>query len=507
MAASMNLQLNPAKCMTVHISGKQPVGVRETQFHIGPHLIPYLKEFDSFDYLGKPIGFNLLANDTTIQKAIEMGAKLLSSMLAPWQRIDAIKTFVFPSLNFAMRINSCSKGDWQKLDDALRPLIKRTLYLPQNASNDYLYASTNKGCCGIPLAAETSDVAKVDGTFRLLTSRDGIVSDMAREAVTRTVSKRLRSTPMTADIEAYLSGNYNGAFQVTTNELRNIWTVARKASRRLGVSWDLHQDDPIITLGTQSMTSRWRTRIMRTVRKQKDDESAQRLIDLPNQGKVSECVALDRSSTHFIRSGQYTRFCDWRFIHRARLNLLPVNGARVWAGGDKRCRRCGHSNETLPHVLCHCMRQSQALTDRHNKVVQRIKTAAQTRFTVISENKPVGESGLRPDLVLAKGEEAIIIDITCPFDNRKVAFEDARRAKEEKYKPVQEHLKRRYQKVSIEVVVVGALRSWDPANDRLLKRFCAKRYLRTLKRLCISSVLASSRDIYATHISGRSNSV
>ncbi|GIY12455.1 hypothetical protein CEXT_179261 [Caerostris extrusa] len=34
-------------------------------------------------------------------------------------------------------------------------------------------------------------------------------------------------------------------------------------------------------------------------------------------------------------------FADWRFIHKARPNLLPLNGCQQWkAGYDKLCRRC-----------------------------------------------------------------------------------------------------------------------------------------------------------------------
>ncbi|GIY44230.1 uncharacterized protein CDAR_27071 [Caerostris darwini] len=48
-----------------------------------------------------------------------------------------------------------------------------------------------------------------------------------------------------------------------------------------------------------------------------------------------ECVALSPSSSHFITDGKYTRFADWRFIHKARLNLVPLNGAQQWKTGVK----------------------------------------------------------------------------------------------------------------------------------------------------------------------------
>lgn len=78
-------------------------------------------------------------------------------MLTPWQRLDAIKTFLYPTLNFAMWVGLASKGEWHHLEEELRPLIK-TLYVPARASNEYVYGSACAGTAGIPLAAELSDI-------------------------------------------------------------------------------------------------------------------------------------------------------------------------------------------------------------------------------------------------------------------------------------------------------------------------------------------------------------
>lgn len=59
-------------------------------------------------------------------------------MLAPWQRLDGVRTFVFPALSFALRCGDLGEADWRRLDEALQPLLKHTLYLPDNALNDYL---------------------------------------------------------------------------------------------------------------------------------------------------------------------------------------------------------------------------------------------------------------------------------------------------------------------------------------------------------------------------------
>nr|XP_037289623.1 uncharacterized protein LOC119183546 [Rhipicephalus microplus] len=497
----LGLRLKPAKCRTLHLSGRYPVGTRPTTFTVGGVPVPALADYEGHRFLGRPVGFRVLPDQTTVDEAIHLGRKLLSSMLTPWQRLDAVKTFLYPALNFAMRVGLASKGEWQRLDDELRPLIKKTLYVPARASNDYVYGSARAGTAGIPLAAELSDICRVDGAFKLLTSTDSEVRERAREALHQVVSRRLRREADDEDIEAYLSGDTEGDFRQTPTQLQSVWTEARKASRRLTVAWELQDQGARITCGEATVSARNRNKLVRTLRAILSQNRDRSLEAKPNQGKAMACVAADPANSHFMRTGRYTRFKEWRFIHRARLNLLPLNGTRTWVpAADKRCRRCGYREETLPHVLCHCMRQSRAMTERHNAIVARIKKAALGRFTVIGENQQVGLPGLRPDLVLARGEEALILDVCCPFDNRLQAFQEARRLKEEKYAPLQRHLLRRFQRVSIEAIVVGCLGSWDPANDRVTRRLCSKNYLRTMKRLCVSDTIAASTDIYRRHI-------
>ncbi|XP_037508774.1 uncharacterized protein LOC119385401 [Rhipicephalus sanguineus] len=355
----LKLRLKPAKCRTLHLSGRYPVGTRPNTFTVGSDPVPALADFEGHRFLGRPVGFRVLPDQTTVDEAIHLGRKLLSSMLAPWQRLDAIKTFLYPALNFAMRVGLASKGEWHRLDEELRPLIKKTLYVPARASNEYVYGSPRAGTADIPLAAELSDICRVDGAFKLLSSIDPEVRERAREELHRVVSRRLRREAETEDIEAYLSGDTEGDFRQTATQLQSVWTEARKASRRLTVAWEMFEQGARITCGEALVSARNRNKLVKTLRAILNQVRDRSLQDKPNQGKAMACVAADPANSHFMRSGRYTRFKEWRFIHRARLNLLPLNGTRTWVpAADKRCRRCGYGEETLPHVLCHCMRQS-----------------------------------------------------------------------------------------------------------------------------------------------------
>lgn len=132
------LKINPNKCFSLHL-GSRPRECRPTSFKIGKEPIVPILDGDSRRFLGKPLGFMITPDFNSISKFKEAAVTLLRSELAPWQRIDALKTFVFPSMAFAQRTNQFPIKYWSAFDDDLRPEIKKVLNLPVNACNHYLY--------------------------------------------------------------------------------------------------------------------------------------------------------------------------------------------------------------------------------------------------------------------------------------------------------------------------------------------------------------------------------
>ncbi|KAL1475339.1 hypothetical protein MTO96_037355 [Rhipicephalus appendiculatus] len=101
-------------------------------------------------------------------------------------------------------------------------------------------------------------------------------------------------------------------------------------------------------------------------------------------------------------------------------------------------------------------------TPRHNAVVTRLRTAASRDNIIAFENRPVGDTGLRPDLVLVRGEEAIVLDVACPFEKTREAFTKTRNDKMARYEPVATYIRRRYQRVTVAAVIVGGSRRVRP---------------------------------------------
>ncbi|KAF8797215.1 Retrovirus-related Pol polyprotein type-1 like protein [Argiope bruennichi] len=394
--AQIGLSLNPEKSVAFHLRGRSPVGLLPSPFTVGGITLKAVGEGEFHRFLGRPVGFNACPDYSKLNDLSKLGANILSSALAPWQRLDALKCFFFPALQFPMRTSQFKKTEWEEIDRALRREVKNTLGLPENAANEYLYGHRKTGSCGLPVAAEESDLNRIDTAFKLLTSR-------------ATVRARLR-IPVANDED--LGSFLSGTSVAEVFDISNIWACARKASKRLRVTWEFSDSVPRLLYEDLTIKPIGRRKVIFSIRDRPRMARSGKLLSKPDQGKAMECVAQSAASSHFISDGAYTRFADWRFIHKARLNLLPLNGTQAWKSeNDRACRRCNDADlETLPHVLNHCKGRSRGWQLRHNNIVDRIKKALLPKNTLVAENQCIGPDGLRPDLVFKNGRKMYIID-------------------------------------------------------------------------------------------------
>lgn len=94
-----------------------------------------------------------------------------------------------------------------------------------------------------------------------------------------------------------------------------------ESSRHLGVR---RSRAPHLYRGDVTPGPRKSTKVVRTLRTALANAPNRDFHQKTTQGKVMECVAADQSSFHFLRTGQFTRFADWHFGHRAPLNVVPL---------------------------------------------------------------------------------------------------------------------------------------------------------------------------------------
>ncbi|CAN8007572.1 unnamed protein product, partial [Ixodes pacificus] len=83
LSSRLGLRLNQAKCRTLHLSGQYPVGTRPTRRLIERELVPIIGDFVVHSFLGRPVGYRVLHDEATISDAVNLGKRLLNSVLAP----------------------------------------------------------------------------------------------------------------------------------------------------------------------------------------------------------------------------------------------------------------------------------------------------------------------------------------------------------------------------------------------------------------------------------------
>ena len=196
-----------------------------------------------------------------------------------------------------------------------------------------------------------------------------------------------------------------------------------------------------------------------------------------------------------MEKGVHTAFSDWKFIHRARINVLANNG-RPWNKKDRSCRKCGHKNESLNHILNSCRPNLTQETKRHDAIITEIARALPAAQLRLNKQVPGSRFNLRPDIVLLdeSSKRACILDVQSPFDLYSDSLLKARKAKTEKYQCVAEDLRNKGLRVYTRSVIIGSLGSFDGDNFRSFAELgIPKRQNIALAKKLVSQTIRHSR--------------
>ena len=100
--------------------------VSNSVFSVQGGNIPVILKEESYRYLGVPIGllYDVTDMNTITNKLIKDLEKIRDSLLAPWQKLDAVRTFIQPCLTYVLRTCPVSRKSLKnyrsKLVDVLR---------------------------------------------------------------------------------------------------------------------------------------------------------------------------------------------------------------------------------------------------------------------------------------------------------------------------------------------------------------------------------------------------
>ncbi|XP_046666567.1 uncharacterized protein LOC124358313 [Homalodisca vitripennis] len=385
-----------------------------------------------------------------------------------------------------------------------------TLGLPSRASVELVELPPSWGGAGLLPIADQADLAAVGHAFRLLTSPDPKISRLALEGLAVSAGHRSAARVDVGLLVNYLNGDVAGNSNVTTT-----FSAARTARNRLSkrlptLRWGWSEERRSFQLtmpgGRRPITVDGRSRrsLASALRRALQLHGRATLAAKPDQGRVARVVTTCPTSNHMMRGGRHTRFADWRFIHRARLNTLPLNGCRRWGNEDRRCRRCGRFDETTAHVLCHCLPMMPVITRRHDAILELLTSEIcghPQEETRLDKRVPFQE--LVPDVEVPEEVASCRPDIVTIDRRNKISVTTARERKTEKYAPVARLLSAGGYRTTVDAFVVGSLGAWDSANWTTLSRLGVdRRRGAALARRCVSEAIRWSRDIYVEHVTG-----
>ncbi|KKZ05288.1 hypothetical protein YC68_23955, partial [Vibrio parahaemolyticus] len=185
------------------------------------------------------------------------------------------------------------------------------------------------------------------------------------------------------------------------------------------------------------------------------------ISDKSHQGVVATGLSLEDKSKDMARLVSCRTplsFRDWRYLHRARLDILPLRGHSWFCSQeqDTSCRRCGKENETGFHVLNHCEEGLQLATKRHNTIQDLLESLLVKQGHDVTINNAIPGQRLRPDVEFQLSGSRVMVDVVVCYD-QPGSMENAYQRKYDKYSSHGRILP----------LVVGSLGSWYPRNDEI----------------------------------------
>ena len=493
-ATTLNLEFRPDKCASLSLHKTAP-RIQQHDFLVQGKSIPSLAKEEHYRYLGVPIGLipNISEITTLIDTLCEKMKKIRQSLLCPWQKLDAIRTFVQPCLTYALRTTDPTNTSLLAYRKELLATVRSICHLPTRATTHYIFASKQVGGLGLTDPCKENNIQTIVQALKMLSSSDPVVSTIATRELSQTVRFAAQADPTPALSSAFLSNHADRRLESLRSRTGSLWTRTRRATKSTPVNFTLSETNPpsISTANyAEPILAKDACRFLHNLQR---DQEAQALKSLRDQGKVARSLQNDRfaNGSSWLFTGLNIRFKDWRFVHRARLNVLPTNSVKsTWSDCDPTCRHC-EQPETLPHLLCHCPTNMTAITERHDRIVDRLTNAVQSD----------SNSTVRPDIVIEDNNQVSIIDVCCPFDNGEEALDEAAARKEVKYEHLKNHFEAQGKTCSVYGFAIGALGSWHPGNERVLAALgMTNRYKNLFRKLCVTDVIQGSSDIYRKHL-------
>ena len=237
-ATDLGLSFRPDKCASISLtcSNSSESSFELNEFIVQNKPIPPLDRENPYKYLGVPIG--LIHDPDNISDLVHDLIRDLESieksLLAPWQKLDMIRTFLQPSLTFALRAGFPRNDNLLVYRSHLMAAVRRICALPTRASTSYIFAHKRVGGVGLLDPTLEADVQAIIHAIKMLSCPDPTVRNIANAEVNQTVRLAARSNPTPALKSKYLSSLPDDHLTNLRYNIQSLWTRVRNSARNLG---------------------------------------------------------------------------------------------------------------------------------------------------------------------------------------------------------------------------------------------------------------------------------
>lgn len=344
--------------------------------------------------------------------------KLTRAPLKPENKVYLINTNLIPRIIHQLVLGKVTKGLLMSLDSEIRKRVKLLLRLPHDTPDSFFYTPISNGGMGITNLCDSVALSIINRHNKLITSDDPIIRALSQQPYT---------------IKTVKQAHIIASSSFPSKTLNQV-----KWSNKLYQTTD---GRGLVYCQSHTENNSWITGNCRTIK-------SYNYIDMV----------------------------------KLRINALPTK-SRCNRGTleTKQCRfKCRSINsqiseETLAHILQKCDRSHYARIARHDTIVQFLATSAQKlNWQIIREpTLPSDTNKAKPDLILVRDNQVLIIDVAIPWESRSLA--KAYEFKVNKYatdKKMQAYLKTIYpnKEIRTEALIISARGGWCALNNIVTKK-------------------------------------
>jgi hypothetical protein len=413
------MEVNAGKCVTASylLDGNRHRSSLAEPLRFEGHEIPNLTLDQSLKYLGSPITARRTVKLQAVQsKILEVEIlleKIMKSPLLTVQKIDAVKTFLIPSLDFMMLTGEIGRKQLTRLDKKIRASMDRELKV-RGLPVECHHMSWRDGGLSYPSLKDRQDVLTIRSFAQMVLSKDSKVRD-AMYAFSES-ERRCRGIAEVETESNQMFLNWSDEC-IEKSGTSSIIERARQGVERLKLRMRITEDGMELRKEGLAYKTKKPTGIGRFLTQNIIRKSLAEKVQLhPLHGASFQTLKGNVISNKILRCAKYSNGL-FRFVVAGRADCLPTPAnVQKWYGREENiCRHCGgECKPTLAHILNKCTEYIPLFTRRHNRLSDVVRKAIEEHIgrdliEPIMENAPIPVEGLsdevsrqRPDIVILR---------------------------------------------------------------------------------------------------------